>query len=99
MMSEAHIAAGVTAALLLAQAGSPESIVAAVAGGAVGGVIADCDAKSSRARRNALMGRLAVAGIAVAALGATATLEPGCGARSSRSWARGRWRESPCWRR
>jgi len=68
MMSKAHIAVGMAAALAIAQAGSVESCVAAVVGGSVGGIIADCDIHPSRAHKDALIGRLIVVGIAVVAL-------------------------------
>lgn len=70
MMGDAHIAAGAAAALLVSQPESAGACLAAIAAGAAGGVIADCDVKSSRARRDALLGRLAVAGIAAGALAA-----------------------------
>lgn len=70
MMSKTHIAVGVAAALAIAQTGSPESCVAAIVGGSVGGVIADCDITPSRAHKDALHGRLIVVGVAVIALAA-----------------------------
>ncbi|MBQ9041916.1 MAG: metal-dependent hydrolase [Eggerthellaceae bacterium] len=68
MMSNAHIAVGVASALALAQTGSVESCVAAVIGGSIGGIMADCDITPSRAHKDALRGRLIVAGIAVVAM-------------------------------
>jgi len=68
MMSNAHIAVGIASALAIAQTGSPESCVAAVIGGSIGGIIADCDITPSRIHRDALRGRLIVAGIAIAAM-------------------------------
>lgn len=68
MMSKTHIAVGMAAALALAQTGSAESCIAAVIGGSVGGIIADCDITPSRAHRDALVGRLIVAGIALVAI-------------------------------
>ena len=68
MMSRTHIAVGVTAALAIAQTGSAESVVAALVSGAVGGIIADCDITPSRAHKDALIGRLIVVGLTVAAL-------------------------------
>lgn len=68
MMSKAHIAVGMAAAVAIAQTGSVESCVAAVVGGSVGGIIADCDIHPSRAHKDALIGRLIVVGIAVVAL-------------------------------
>lgn len=68
MMSTAHILAGTASALMLAQAGSVEACVAAIMGGSVGGIIADCDITSSHAHRDALRGRIIVGGIALAAL-------------------------------
>lgn len=67
-MSKTHIAIGIAAGLSLASAGSPESCVAAVVGGSLGGVIADCDITPSRAHKDALIGRLLVVAIAVVAL-------------------------------
>lgn len=68
MMSKTHIAVGMAAALAIAPTGSPEACVAAVVGGSVGGVIADCDITPSRAHKDALIGRLIVVAIAVVAL-------------------------------
>ncbi len=67
MMSKTHIAVGAAAALAIAQTGSVESCVLAIVGGSLGGIIADCDITPSKAHRDALMGRLIVAGIALAA--------------------------------
>ena len=67
MMSKTHIAVGVAAALAAAQTGSAESCVLAVVGGSLGGVISDCDITPSRAHKDALIGRLIVLTIAVAA--------------------------------
>ena len=68
MMSKTHIAVGAASALAVAQAGSVESCVAAVLGGSLGGIIADCDIHPSRAHKDALMGRLIVVGVAAVAL-------------------------------
>lgn len=68
MMSNAHIAVGVASALAVAQTGSVESCIAAIIGGSVGGLVADCDITPSRAHKDALRGRLIVVGIAAAAL-------------------------------
>lgn len=68
MMSKTHIAVGVAAALAVAPMGSVESCVAAVVGGSVGGIIADCDIHPSRAHKDALMGRLIVVAVAAIAL-------------------------------
>ena len=67
-MSKTHIAIGVAAGLALAQTGSPESCVAAVVGGSLGGVIADCDITPSKAHKDALIGRLIVVVIAAVSL-------------------------------
>ena len=68
MMSKTHIAVGMASALAIAQSGSVESCVAAVVGGSLGGIIADCDITPSKAHKDALAGRLIVVGIALAAL-------------------------------
>lgn len=68
MMSKTHIAVGAASALAVAQTGSVESCVAAVLGGSLGGIIADCDIHPSRAHKDALMGRLIVVGVAAVAL-------------------------------
>ena len=68
MMSKTHIAVGMAAGLAIAQTGSVESCIAALIGGSVGGVIADCDIHPSRAHKDALIGRLIVVGIAIVAL-------------------------------
>ena len=67
MMSKTHIAVGAAAALAIAQTGSVESCVLAVVGGALGGIIADCDITPSKAHKDALAGRLIVVAIAIAA--------------------------------
>ena len=68
MMSKTHIAVGVTAALAIAHTGSPESCVAAIVGGSIGGIIADCDITPSRAHKDALTGRLIVLGVTAVSL-------------------------------
>lgn len=68
MMSKTHIAVGATAALAISETGSVESCVAALIGGTLGGIIADCDITPSRAHKDALIGRLIVVAIAVVAL-------------------------------
>ena len=68
MMSKTHIAVGMASALAVAQTGSVESCVAAVVGGSLGGIIADCDFHPSKAHKDALAGRLIVVGIAAAAI-------------------------------
>lgn len=68
MMSKTHIAVGVASALTIAHTGSVESCLAAILGGSIGGIIADCDITPSRAHKDALIGRLAVVGIAVVSL-------------------------------
>lgn len=68
MMSKTHIAIGIASALAIAQTGSPESCVAAIVGGSIGGIIADCDITPSHAHKDALTGRLIVAAVAVVAL-------------------------------
>ena len=68
MMSKTHIAVGIASALALAPAGSAEACIAAVIGGSIGGIIADCDITPSRAHKDALIGRLIVVGIALIAL-------------------------------
>lgn len=77
MMSKTHIAVGVASALAFAQAGSAEACVAAVIGGSIGGIIADCDITPSRAHKDALIGRLIVVGIAVVALAIDALTQMG----------------------
>ncbi len=68
MMSKTHIAVGIASALALAEAGSAEACIAAVIGGSIGGIIADCDITPSRAHKDALIGRLIVVGVTVVAL-------------------------------
>lgn len=68
MMSKTHIAVGMAAALAISPTGSPEACVAAIVGGSVGGVIADCDITPSKAHKDALIGRLIVVAIAAVAL-------------------------------
>ena len=70
MMSRTHIAVGVASALAIAQTGSVESCVAAVVGGSVGGIIADCDITPSKAHKDALIGRIVVVVLAAAAMAA-----------------------------
>ena len=68
MMSKAHIAVGVAAGLAIAQTWSPESCVAAVVGGSIGGIMADCDITPSRAHKDALVGRLIVVALTAVCL-------------------------------
>ena len=68
MMSKTHIAVGVAAGLAVAQTGLPESCVAAIVGGSIGGIMADCDITPSRAHKDALVGRLIVVALAAACL-------------------------------
>ena len=68
MMSKTHIAVGVASALVIAQTGSAESCVAAMIGGSIGGIIADCDITPSRAHKDALIGRIIVIAVSVASL-------------------------------
>ena len=68
MMSKTHIAVGLAAGLAIAQTGSPESCIAAIVGGSVGGIMADCDITPSRAHKDALIGRLAVLALVVVCL-------------------------------
>ena len=67
-MSKTHIAVGVASALAIAQTGSAESCVAAMIGGSIGGIIADCDITPSRAHKDALIGRIIVIAVSVASL-------------------------------
>ena len=60
MMSKTHIAVGVACGLAIAPTGSIESCVAAIVGGSVGGIMADCDITPSKAHKDALIGRLIV---------------------------------------
>ena len=67
-MSKTHIAVGVASALVIAQTGSAESCVAAMIGGSIGGIIADCDITPSRAHKDALIGRIVVIAVSVVSL-------------------------------
>ena len=67
-MSKTHIAVGVASALVIAHTGSVESCVAAMIGGSVGGIIADCDITPSRAHKDALIGRIIVIAVSVVSL-------------------------------
>ena len=96
MMSKAHIAVGMAAAVAIAQTGSVESCVAAVVGGSVGGIIADCDIHPSRAHKDALIGRLIVVGIAVVALLADHYANAGLAITWWRIWACHCLRASRC---
>ena len=66
MMGETHIATGVAAAIALTRPASAEELIVAVAGGALGSVVCDLDARSSRARKDAARAR-AIALVVVAA--------------------------------
>ncbi|MBQ2680710.1 MAG: metal-dependent hydrolase [Eggerthellaceae bacterium] len=68
MMSKTHIAVGVASAIVIAQTGSAESCVAAMIGGSIGGIIADCDITPSRAHKDALIGRIIVIAVSVVSL-------------------------------
>ena len=67
-MSKTHIAVGVASALVIAHTGSVESCVAAMIGGSIGGIIADCDITPSRAHKDALIGRIIVVAVSAASL-------------------------------
>lgn len=79
-MSRTHIAVGIASALAIAQTGSPASCLAAVVGGSLGGIVADCDIAPSRAHRDALVGRLLAGAIAAIGLAVDARAGLGLGA-------------------
>ena len=67
MLSRTHIAAGVAASLAVLQPATAVGCLAAVAGGAVGGIICDVDARSSEFARDARQGQV-IAAVVVAAV-------------------------------
>lgn len=68
MLGRTHIAAGVTAAMLVLQPDSALSVGSAIAGGALGGMICDIDCKGSERHRDA------VSSVVIALLGIAAVL-------------------------
>lgn len=68
MMSSTHIAVGVAVAALAVQPQTAGDVIAAVVGGAVGGLICDIDIRTGKLRRDTVVARVAVAVLAAVAL-------------------------------
>ena len=68
MMSKTHITVGIAAALSACCPSDYAGILVSVAGGAIGGVLCDIECKSTSHNRDALTGRIIVAGITVATI-------------------------------
>ena len=77
MMSKTHIAAGIATSLAVLLPATASGCLAAVAGGAVGGIICDIDVQSSEFARDTRQGQAIVAIIVAAAI--TADLLGGFG--------------------
>lgn len=65
MMSKTHVTVGMAASLLAFQPTTIVGCTLAIAGGALGGVIADCDTITNDYKHDALIGELIAAGIVV----------------------------------
>ncbi len=63
MMSKTHLTVGMATALALSTISTPTECVAALAGGAIGGVLADVDIIKDDYKSDALIGELLAAGI------------------------------------
>lgn len=70
MMSRTHIAVGIATSLAVLQPATAVGCLAAVAGGAVGGIICDVDARTSEFARDARQGQAAAAAVVAAAVAA-----------------------------
>lgn len=81
MMSKTHIAVGVAASLAVCMPATIGGIFSAVAGGAVGAILCDIECRSSPQMRDALYGRIIVAGIAAVILSADWFFNTGIWAR------------------
>ena len=68
MMSTTHIVIGIASALTVFQPDSVEAVLPVLAGASVGSIICDIDCRSKPKKRDALIGRLIVAGLLVAVL-------------------------------
>ena len=68
MMSRTHIAVGIATSLAVLQPSTAVGCLAAVAGGAVGGIICDVDAHSSEYARDARQGQAVAAAIVATAI-------------------------------
>ena len=77
MMSKTHITVGVAASLVVCEPNTVEGLFCAVMGGAIGGILCDIECKSTKNMRDALVGRLIVAGLSVGILIADKLLNTG----------------------
>lgn len=68
MLGRTHVSAGVTAALLVLHPTTVLGVGAAIAGGALGGMICDIDCKGSERNRETIRGALCAAGCIVMAV-------------------------------
>ena len=68
MMGKTHFAMGLATSLAVIQPKTYKECLVAVIGGAVGGVLADCDILDDDKKSDTIIGHLLAAGIAVAAL-------------------------------
>ena len=69
MMGKTHLFMGITAAAVLTRPDTVGGCLAALMGGAVGGVLSDIDVKSGKGRRDDPDARIMAGGICVLALG------------------------------
>ena len=67
-MSKTHITVGIAASLAICVPMTADTVLTALAGGAVGGIICDIECRSTPKMRDALQGRIIAAGIVVLAL-------------------------------
>lgn len=68
MMSKTHVTIGIAASLAFCRPRDTKGIIVAVVGGAIGGILCDIECKSTPQMRDALTGRIIVAGITGAML-------------------------------
>lgn len=77
MMSKTHITVGIAAAMAAYCPSDYAGILVSVVGGAIGGVLCDIECKSTPHNRDALTGRIIVAGITGATILADGLLKNG----------------------
>ena len=69
MMSKTHLAIGMATALALSNVNTPSDCIAALAGGAISGVLADVDVLKNDYKKDALIGELLAFGITAIVFG------------------------------
>ena len=63
MMAKTHITVGIAASLAICMPTTPDEVLSAVMGGAIGGILCDIECRSTPQMRDALYGRFIVAAI------------------------------------